>query len=217
MIITPTYFLKGELFIPNTTNGNAGKSTAIQNDLASIITKYERELLINALGVTLYNDLSSQTFLSGVIDTGAPDKWKDLVNGKTYARDSKEFIWDGLKGFDGNSLIAFYIYCKYLENDEVTYSTTGMANESVTNADRVSYTPKYVKAWSQFLTQYQSVNNGSPVRLVNGFGSVGLDYCGNGDCRVSLYQFLTDMNEADATAYPNFQFRIYESKNSFGI
>ncbi len=217
MIITPTYFVKGELFIPNSTSGNAGNNTAIQNDLATTITKYERELLINALGVTLYNDLSGQTFINGDIDAGAPQKWKDLVDGKTYTKDSKEFIWDGLKGFDGNSLIAYYIYCKYLENDEVTYSTTGMANESVTNAEKVSYTSKYVKAWNQFLTQYQRLNSGSPIRLINGFGGVGLDYYGNVDCRVSLYQFLVDSNEADATAYPDFQFRLYEGKNSFGI
>jgi hypothetical protein len=217
MIINPTYFVKGELFIPNSTNGNAGNNSSIQNDLDSTIAKYERELLLNALGVTLYNALKGQTFLNGIINDAAEVKWKDLVNGKTYTKDSLEFIWDGLKGYEGSSLIAYYIYCKYLENDEVTYSTTGMSNESVTNADKVSYTPKYVKAWNEFLTMYQSTYANNPVSMVNSFGTIGLDYYGNKDSRVSLYQFLTDMNDADPTKYPNFQFKVYDSKNSFGI
>lgn len=216
-IIDSTYFEQGNLYIPNNKDLAAeptGSPSAV-TDLDSFITKYERRLLINALGVTLYDLL--QTALA---DLGAADqKWQDLVNGKNYTNpDGNVRRWNGLKGFDKQSVIAFYVFTEYLRNDNETYTTTGVVKSEAANASIVDATPKFIKAYNEFLKAYQGSGIISePVVLVNGFGSVGYDWFGNDDVEVSLFRYLTDSNELVANTYPDFEFRFYGHLTSAGI
>lgn len=213
MIIDSSYFDKGSLFIPNNKDLSAQPvgTPTVQSDIDFFIDKYERELLYNALGVTLYNELktANESTLTG--------KWKDLVDGTDYTIDSKLYRWDGLKGYASQSLIAFYVYCQYLRNDQSTYTTTGIVKNTAANAENYDPTPKFIKAWNSFIIQYQAQFNGLPEIIINRSGKVGLDFYGNKDVKSSLYQYLTDANVLDPTAFPDFEFRFYESYNSFGI
>jgi len=216
-IIDETYFEHGSLYIPNNkdlTVEPAGSPTIV-TELESFITKYERKLLMNALGVTLYDLL--QTALDDINNADA--KWKDLVNGKNYANaDGNVKRWDGLVGFDKQSLIAAYIFTEYLRNDNETYATVGIVKSDSKNATLVDATPKFIKVYNQFIEAYQGgAVIDSPTIVVNGFGSVGFDWFGSEKTQVSLFRYLTDSNELVADTYPDFEFMFYENQNSFGI
>jgi hypothetical protein len=216
-IIDNEYFLNGWLFIPNNKNINAAPvgSPSITSDLDLFRIEYERELLINAFGVTLYNGLQT-----ALLDLPASDqKWQDLVNGKDYAINSKTKRWNGLRGANQQSLIAFYVYCQYLRNDNSTYLTTGISQSTANNAERSDPSPKFVKSWNRFLNQYQGkgYNNSYPTVIYNRSGMVGLDYYGSDNVESNLFQYLTDQNELTPTDFPDFEFKFYESYNTFGI
>ena len=218
-IIDDTYFEHGSLFIPNNkdlTVEPVDSPTSI-TELEFFIKKYERQFLLDALGVTLYDEL--QVALELVDFTTAEQKWQDLVNGTNYTDPNGNVRrWDGLKGYDKQSVIAFYIFTEYLRNDNETYTTTGVVKNDAKNAQVIDPTPKYIKAYNQFIEAYQgSMSVNTPVVLINGFGTVGLDYYNNKSVQVSLLRFLSDSNELDETAYPDFEFRLYGPQNSFGI
>ena len=214
-IIDNTYFQKGWLFIPNNKDVNsrpAGSVSAV-SQIDFFIEEYERELLLNALGVTLYNELQAE--IDGTLST---QKWIDLVNGKDYAINGKTKRWNGLKGANQQSLIAFYVYCQYLRNDNSTYLTTGIAQNTANNAERSDPSPKFVKSWNRFLEQYQSMYNSAyPNVVYNRSGMVGLDYYGRDNIEINLFQYLTDQNELTPTDFPDFEFRFYETYNTMGI
>ena len=215
MIIDATYFEKGLLFIPNNKDISATPVAApsIQSELEVFIDNYERDLLINALGVTLFNLL-----VTAMDDLPSADqKWQDLVDGTDYTINSKEYRWEGLRGYNKQSLIAFYVFCQYLRNDESTYTTTGIVQNTAKNADNYNPTGKYIKAYNSFIEQYQNNTRNNPAIIINGYGSIGLDYFGNNNAKRSLYQYLTDANELDATAFPDFEFKVYDIETSLGI
>ena len=214
-IIDNTYFTKGLLFIPNNkdTNAEPVDSASAVTEIDFFITEYERELLLNALGVTLYDELQAE------LPTPTTQKWIDLVDGKSYTINSKTKQWNGLKGANMQSLIAFYVYCQYLRNDNSTYLTTGIGQNTANNAERSDPSPKYVKAWNRFLNQYQGkgYNYGYPTVIYNGSGMVGLDYYGQDNIEVNMFQYLTDQNELTPTDFPDFEFKFYETYNTLGI
>ncbi|WP_421809059.1 hypothetical protein [Flagellimonas sp.] len=177
--------MSGELYIPNANDGNMGSSST--NNLDTVLKRYERQLLLDALGVELYNGL----VLAMDDLPNAAQKWQDLVDGLDYVLDGKMYRWEGLKGKNKDGLLAHYVYCMYLRQDEIDYSTTGMKRNAVENALRASFTEKYVAAWSNFINMYQGDN------VVNR----------------SLKQYLGD-NEAD---FPIDGFKCYGKVNRFGI
>ena len=78
MIINTSYFQQGELYIPNTKNIDAssvgGVSNSAQAKVQIVIDRYERDLMINALGVTLYDQLV--TLLDeNALEEPANSKW----------------------------------------------------------------------------------------------------------------------------------------------
>ena len=185
MITDASYFEKGELFLPNANDGNVG--SFIEGNLDMTIKRYERQLLIGALGIDVYKELVT---VYPSISTAA-QKWKDLVNGVDYSIGQYSYHWEGLKGQNKEGVIAHYVYCQYLKQDEIEYSTTGMARNAVANATSARYIEKYVSAWSNFREKYQ----------------------GEQFYERSLLQFLRD-NEPD---WPFTDYRTYGAVNRFGI
>ena len=215
MIIDATYFEKGILYIPNNKDISVSPVDApsTQSELEVFIDNYERDLLINALGVSLFNQL----VLAMDDLPNAEQKWQDLVEGLDYTVGGHSYRWEGLRGYNKQSVIAFYVYCHYLRNDESTYTTTGIVRSTAKNADNYDPTGKYIQAYNSFLEQYQKDYNYNPNVLINAFGGMGLDYYNNNDSTRSLYQYLTDANELDVTSFPDFKFKVYESQTSLGI
>ena len=206
-LIDNSYFLKGDLYIPNNTDINVGAvGITNQTDLDFYIIEFERELLINALGVVLYDALQTQLAkLPFSVDTDppsletAPKRWIDLVNGVTYTNPSSvKKRWEGLRGANKQSLVACYVYTQYLRNYNETFATTGVVRNDSKNATNYDATPKYIRAYNKFLGQYQADSLPNPITYVNRFGTNGLDWYGSESSTVSLYQFLTDSNNKDS-------------------
>lgn len=222
MIITTDYFYSGELFIPNARNVDSGSTSVSTGNnagkLSIAIDKYERELLINCLGVSLYNQLS--TIISDdTLDEVGNEKWKSLVVGETYVVDGKTYIFDGLIGYSNNSFIANYVFCKYMRNDDMSYTTTGTVRDTTKNATSVSATPKYIDIWSGFIRGYQGgVDCDTPRVIMNSSGEIGLDYTQqNNSVNRSLIQYILDKNSVDSLLFPDANLKFYKQKNSMGI
>ena len=222
-IIDYTYFQQGERYVPNARSIDAseGVGSSAQSVLQGFIEKYERVLLIEALGADLY------TTLQGIIDAGTLDnvgneKWKALVDGETYTTvDGDKYVFNGLRGNNKtNSLIADYVYCKYLKEGEIVYTTTGTVKDISKNAISVSATPKYVTAWNSFIKLYQGdvADAILPNIIINRSGDYGLDFYGGQDSIFRcLKDYIDDKNALDAANFPDVPFRMYERKNSMGF
>lgn len=221
-IIDTTYFLSGNLYIPNVTSIDLGDddSPNVQNDLQLFIDIYERELLINALGITLYDEFEAE------LPIPTTQKWIDLLNGKTYSISGKSYRWDGLIGSNKQSLIAFYIYCQYLRNDSSIYTTTGVVKADAANSQMYSPTPKYIDNYNRFIKSYQGeysdyYHNNNPNIIFNASGMIGLDYYKNNQNNsfVNMYQYMTDQNtlETNPQPFPDFEFKFYYRENSWGV
>lgn len=211
-----TYYQRGKKFIPNNNNLNTEISGVPNNgsELDYFITKYEREFLIGALNITLYNELN--TALDDL--PNADVKWQNLVNGVEYVKDDVTYRFDGLRGFNNDSMVAFYVFCKYMENDESYYSTTGTVKSNSANSSNFSPNRKYQDAWYIFLDKYQ--NNPykhDPNYIIDDCTGliVGLDYYHTKDNQllVTLETYLKD-HESD---FEGYKFTRYESVNSLGI
>tara|TARA_R110000823_G_scaffold272698_1_gene391935 strand:+ start:192 stop:845 length:654 start_codon:yes stop_codon:yes gene_type:complete len=214
-LIDISYFKNGDLYIPNTENINSGEiGSANNSDLEFYIVEYERELLINALGIVLYTEY--KTALNDL--NNSDQKWKDLIDGVTYSNPSGvKKRWEGLKGANKQSLVACYIFTQYLRNYNETFATTGVVKNDSQNATNQSATPKFIKAYRKFINQYQGDCEYAPQFYINEFGSQGLDYYATENATVSLYQFLVDSNELDKTKFPDLSFKFYQQTNSLGI
>ena len=214
-LINSSYFEKGDLYIPNNTDINVGDvGITNQTDLDFYIVEYERELLLNALGIVLYEEyLVALQHLNQ-----AHKRWSDLIDGVTYTNPSSVVKrWEGLRGANKQSLVASFVYTKYLRNYNETFATTGVVRNDSKNATNYDATPKYIKAYNKFIEQYQSDNLPNPRVYINRFGTNGIDWYGSENATVSLYQFLTDSNDLDSTSFPDFTFKFYAEQNSFGI
>ena len=199
-IVNKSYFNKQNyLHIPlAVSNPSSVPNNATEIDY--LCEKLEREILLNALGLSLYNEIKAITD----IDT-ADEKFKKLIQGDEY--DGK--IWLGLDNDD--SLIANYIYQEFVTQTDIRLSATGAKKVNPENA--TTQTPRYLiaAAHQNFIKQYQGEYLIEPI-VINNF----TDWFGRDCIEKSLYGYLMD-KQAD---FPNWNpeyFKVYETKNSFGI
>lgn len=179
---------------PSATPNNAA-------ELDYLCIKLEREILLNALGLSLYNEIKAITD----IDLPENAKFKKLIQGDKY--DGK--IWLGLDNDD--SLIANYIYQEFVTQTDIRLSATGAKKVNAENA--TTQTPKYLIAGAHqnFIKQYQGEYLTTPF-IENNF----IDWYGCNNIEKSLYGYLMD-KQADFLNWKPENFKIYETKNSFGI
>jgi len=167
-IIDKSYFETGKLFIPNTQAVPDIKANTATNEdkLTAAIAKYERLLLVNALGVVQYNDL---------ITNPTAQKWVNLVNGMDY----------GDKRFDGiKQIIAYYVYVNFLKYDVVQYNTTGLERTDAANSTSINHNERLVDYWNTFVNMYQYHN------------SCGIIFYGEYNSTfTSLWEFLSSNSE----------------------
>ena len=207
-IIDVTYFQKAnELNIPLSVEmvvANPSLQTPnTQQELTLLCQKVEKSILLNALGLTTYNEL--QLALAD-IDNPLYASYKKLVQGDEY--DDK--VWNGLN-YD-YSLIAYRILEQFLvqSNERLT----GVGNTQGNPEKSVLISPKYkiANANANFIKQYQGVYLHEPI-----IDGVFIDWFGNQDSiNVSLYKYLLD-KAADFPDVEMAKFLIYEPQNSFGI
>lgn len=211
-IIDDTYFIK-ELNIPNSKEINA-YDTGGDDPLDQWIDQYARLLLQNALGTTLFNDLNTNVNASGAYVSGVV-KWDNLVNGVIYTKNGVEYEWKGLSFTEGTfkgSLMAYFVYCKWLEFQLSRMSGVGEVKGNAANSVNVNSTQRYVTLWNTFFEAYQGEYcNTNTLYIKNGVPF--MDYFGSNDTYVSLITFLSH-NEVD---YPDAQLKLYKPLNSFGL
>lgn len=154
--------------------------------------------------------------------TGIPQKWVDLVKGKTYTVNDVELVWNGLlfqKGTYKGSLLADFVYHNWLETQASYMTGVGDAKANPKGANLVNPTQRVVKAWNDFVELYQdnlpsyrgsNYGNYYPAYPYN--GCVGYwQYYSNKE--VSLTQFLSDHQ----TDYTSENRKFFEVKNQLGL
>lgn len=202
MIISRSYFVS-LIDVPNSQDTSPNSDllgNGIKLDL--FIEEHEQEVLIDCLGYSLYAELSNEldsNNSNGLKDT-AHQKWNDLLNGKTYEINDIPVKWKGLIFKDKElprSLIAYYVFCEFLNSDLYSYRGVGVQKEKSKNAIAVSADPLHVASFRKFhkLTEFSNYSNGLK----------------------SLYDFIQDMNNLDSDTYLNWHPKRFNNKNLFGI
>lgn len=220
-MITDASFYKGSIAISNAEELAPNPNLGNRSLLERAISQYERDVLVRLFGYDLFKlfeaqfDVNSATGVWTIKGT-ADAKWGELLNGKEYTNSGLDVTWRGLIFTDGGtdnpadqSLLAYYVYTKYLDEDGFSHSGTGMQSEEPKNSVRVNSRSKWVEAWNDFyeiaIGNYTTYTYEHHHHYHNMY-PIGLR---------SLYEFLTDMNALDSTTYPNWNGELFELKNRY--
>lgn len=201
-IVNSTFFtLENSLHIPLAVKNPTGVvAPSNESYLDQLCVSVEREILLNALGLTLYNELFALTEIT--IELPENERWEKFVQG--------DGLWNGLDKY--NSLIAYRVFEEFTTETNTRLSATGTAKVNPENANNVS--PKFLiaNANQHFIKQYQGGYLCNPIVNDN-----FLDWYGeNKGLELSMYQYLRDNIDSFPT-WNSSTFRIYETKNTFGI
>jgi hypothetical protein len=211
-LIDETYFQR-ELFVPNADD----QDRSAYNELQSFIDDKARLCLKEALGYTLFKDLDAN-ITNGNLNSGAPQKWLDLVNGKEYTKDGYTYYWQGLLVQEGafkKSLLANYTFYHWLYYNQSTMSGVGEVVLNAKNAININSTQRLVSVWNEFVEMYQGKQTKYTYSEYRRNGIRVVDWIGNNtnDYYASLIMFLSD-NEED---YPDAPLKMYNTINQFGL
>ena len=207
-LIDKTYF-RNKLQISGLYDGNNGIETKL-NDYISI---YVIDFLQKLLGVD-FEELNTN-IISGVLKPTAPQRWLDLINGKTYTKDGKDYVWKGLLYQNGSvklSILANVVYCNLI-HDLVTGN--GQISVDVKSSRMLVPRKNYIEVWNEIANQFnQSVDLQPKISFINGVRFT--DYYGglSDNGYRTLTDFLIDFEED----YPNVNICLgYEIINSFDL
>jgi len=208
-IINETYFIK-ELNIPNDNSIDVSGSTT---PFESYIDKESRLCLQNALGSVLFAELDSLVVGGTYVPDGS--KWDQFIEGETYDFQGVSYTWKGLIFTEGTfkgSVLAYFVYCKWLEFQLSQQTGMGEAKGSAINSQSMNATHRYVNTWNNFIELYQGSERSESFSFVNGVPF--LDYFGaNGGSYVSLITYLKHKKDD----FENASLKMYEAKNTLGI
>ncbi len=207
-IVSKSYFNKQNiLYIPLASEAPLPSAvTSTPNDgtyIDNLCIEIEKTILVNALGLTTYNEL--QLALAD-IDNPLNASYKKLVNGDEY--DGK--IWVGLK-YD-LSLIANAVWIDYVMQKNTNLSAVGNSKVNLEKGTLVTPMYKIANASASFIKQYQGEYLNEPIIIGNFIDWQGCD----DSIEVNLYRYLVDKK----TDFPNVdlnKFKFYKQINSFGI
>ena len=207
-LIDKTYF-RNKLQISGLYDGNNG----IETKLDDYISIYVIDFLQKLLGVD-FEELKAN-ITDGVLDAGAPQKWLDLINGKTYTKDGKTYIWKGLLYQNGSvklSILANVVYCNLI-HDLVTGN--GQISVDVKSSRMLVPRKNYIEVWNEIANQFnQSVDLQPKISFINGVRFT--DYYGG--LSDNGYRTLTDFLIDFEDDYPNVNICLgYEIINSFDL
>jgi basic membrane lipoprotein Med (substrate-binding protein (PBP1-ABC) superfamily) len=174
------------------------------NYLTQLITRVEKSILLNAFGIAMYNEL--QLALAD-INNPLYASYKKLVEGDSY--DDK--VWVGLN--NDYSLIAYRIFEEYMTETSVALVQNGNVQLNPEKAQLVSPAYKIANANQKFINQYQGGFLIEPIIYENFVDWFGVD---SDNVNVSLYQYLVD-KKADFPLWQMEKFKVYETKNTFGL
>lgn len=194
-IINDTYFQEDRL-IPNLGNGGIGSVGNV--DIEPLIDSECRSLLDSVLGYKAFKEFSDSLDVKGEIKPDTPQKWIDLINGLEYEKNGITYYYRGLKyslGASKNSLLAYYVYYKWIDQNVSKSTGVGEVVLQSKNAINVGLTSKLVDIWNKFWTMLGAgyEYNGSHYHHC---GVPISDYYGKRrNSNISLFQFLNDNSE----------------------
>jgi hypothetical protein len=208
-IIDKTYFQKAnELNIPLSVQTLVANPTLqTPNDVAyldSLCLRVEKSILLNALGLAMYNEL--QLAITDLFVNPLYASYKKLVEGDEY--DGK--VWQGLD--NDYSLIAYRIFEEFMTETNVRLVANGNVQLSPEKASLISPAYKIANANQKFIQSYQSGFLREPIifeNFIDWFGS-------NDEINVSLYNYLIDKKE-NFPLWDLSKFAVYTTKNTFGL
>lgn len=199
--IDSTYFV-GEINIPD---------AALDSSLTQAISQYEREILISLLGYKLYAFLIADC----TNNVPATQKYLDLVNGVEFTQNYNGvdilLKWNGLKNTDLQSLIAYYVFYKYVERDTTRLKGSGVSMQTSNQQEqwvRVSPVDKMLNARDRMRQLYGIIPVGRKKHYSD---TITPSYAFNAD--PSAYNFLL----AKTVDYPDWIFTPIWNINQFGI
>ena len=205
-LVNNEYFIKN-LSVPASLKGSGGLDISSNEDpFEPYIDKYGRLLAQKALGNILFDQLDAAIDANGNLNAGADQKWKDLVNGKSYTYNDKSYKWKGLIYTEGTfkgSVLAHFIFYNWRIEKLSRTSAMGQTTGEAVNQTQVDSTPSVVDIWNEFIEMYQGdiYASGGAVSYINGIPFI--DYASNESDYVSLLTFLSHNEETypDATKY----------------
>lgn len=202
LLINKNFFV-GKINVPNIHSSNSQTG----DELDYFIDFYETYLLKNTLGFILYNELKLN-ILDGAVLPTAPQKWKDLVNGKEYTKDNEVRVWNGLiyeTGTLKQSIIADFIYFKWF-TERNRNTGAGVTQIEVKNAIIENPTIHLVTIFNTFVNDYFG-----NIKNINLKVSYQNDvpfydwYATNESVSVGLIEFLNDF-ETDFIGFKALDF-----------
>jgi hypothetical protein len=208
-IIDKTYFQKAnELNIPLSVQTLVANPTLqTPNDVAyldALCLRVEKSILLNALGLAMYNEL--QLAITDSFTNPLYASYKKLVEGEEY--DGK--VWQGLE--NDYSLIAYRIFEEFMTETNVRLVANGNVQLSPEKASLISPAYKIANSNQKFIQLYQGGYLQEPI-IYNHF----IDWFGcNDELNVSLYNYLIDKKE-NFPLWDLSKFAVYTNKNTFGL
>lgn len=207
MITARSYYTKLNIAVPNA-DDTAPNSNLLGNgtELDLFGEKYERDVLTKCLGYAEYKKFQSnlEVVSPATLQTLKGDadvKWDWLLNGREYQINGVTYFWKGLMN-DDESMIAYYVFHHHFKNNLDSYTGIGLVQEEGKGSTHVNPGKRYVDSYNWFYEW-----------------AIGNYYdCDTSDFGVkSLYQFISDMNDLDATAFPDWMPHNFPKLNIMGI
>lgn len=135
-------------------------TSAQLDNIINWITIYEEEILKKLLGYTLHTELIADLDINGNPQT---TKFINLVGGA-------EFSFTTINGYDVStkwmglrdstrlkSLIAYYTYYQYRNENETYNTTSGQKINNSENSTKADVVPKLINAWNKMIDLYGNV------------------------------------------------------------
>lgn len=137
LLINHSFFIR-DIAIPNTTKD------AVIDKVNSFIAKYEPECLLRLLGYPLYKLVGVET----------SERMTGLVEGAEFTDFADELHkWPGLVHDTDQSLIAYYVYHKFLEANVSHFTGTANVVQKAEAANNFSAGDKLVHSWNAFVDE----------------------------------------------------------------
>ena len=183
-----------------------------QNLLLQAIDQYEKEILIKLLGYELY------ALLVADLTDGVPQTqiYIDLVDGADFTHEFRDqelaLHWEGLKNSAKISLIAYYVFFRFVERDITPYYGSGISfAPKGKDWERAEPVNKLCYVWEKMRELYGKI----PVEYKDSFiyPIKGSDMGYVFDTAPSAYNFLY----ANKDDYPAWIFTPLWNINVFGI
>ncbi|MBT3206945.1 MAG: hypothetical protein HN347_01210 [Bacteroidetes bacterium] len=208
-LIDGSYFT-GSILIPNLTYG-AVSPAVYGSDILQAIVQYEADILTQLLGYSLYKLLLADLDGDGNPQT---ERFTNLIDGAEFTNDyigtDQTLKWNGFRNTAKISLIAYYVFYKYVERNANQMSVVGNTDLKSEDSDKVSPIRKMTDAFYEMRKLYGII----PPYIRFWHDSVlGSELPSVYNDLSSAYNFLF----ANKVTYPEWVFTPQKGVNIFGL